>query len=81
VVRCPPDFGVVVVVVPVCVLVVVVPVLVVVEEVPVVVVAGGQDSDTTAAPAGSESVDSETPCGTWSVSIAAPSKRTVTVHV
>jgi hypothetical protein len=54
-----------------------------VEVVPVEVVAaggGGQDSDTTAAPAGNDNVDNDTPCGTCNVNDDLPSSLTVTVH-
>ena len=70
-----------VVVVPV--FVVVVPVFVVGVDVVVVeveVVAGGHVSDTTTAPAGNESVDSDTPWGTCNVVSCPPSRRTVTVQ-
>jgi hypothetical protein len=74
-----PDLGAVVVLVPVRVLVV--PVLVVVDVPVLVVVAGGHVSPTITAPAGSESPDSDTLCGTCSVSIVAPRSFTVTVQV
>jgi hypothetical protein len=75
----PPDFGVVVV--GRFVVVVPVPVLdVEVDPVEVLVVCCGQVSDTMTAPAGSESVDSDTPCGTCSVSSAPPRSLTVTVQ-
>jgi hypothetical protein len=64
-------------------LVVVVPVFVVeVDVVPVevLVVCVGQLSETTSAPAGSDSVESETPCGTCSVRSVPPRSLTVTVQ-
>lgn len=85
-VECPPDFGVVVVVVRCLVVVVpvfvpvVVPVEVEVVPLEVLVVCCGQLSETTTAPAGSESVDSDTPWGTCSVRRDPPSSLTVTVQ-